>query len=138
MAQEVAGVQEGTRIGNVIAAIGIAVSIILGVIGVFIGAVATGWISSHFSEWIRDAFSTYLLPAVFGAVFGQFTLRGWRYAPVALILALIPMFFNAPAYVTIPIAVFGTIIFGRVAFNLWGWGKPKKAVVEEAQDVETA
>ncbi|MBN1537740.1 MAG: hypothetical protein JW908_13465 [Anaerolineales bacterium] len=138
VAQEVAGVQEGTRVGNLIATIGIAVSIILGVLGVFLGAIATGWISNFFSDWVKDAFSTYLLPAVFGAVFGQFTLRGWKYAPVALVLSIIPMFFNAPAYITIPIAVFGTIIFGRIAYTNWGWGKPKSFVTEELPDVEKA
>lgn len=78
-------------------------------------AVGTGWIVTSFSPPIQDAFKRFLLPAVFGAVFGQFVLRGPKYAPVALILALVPLYLKWPAYVTIPLAVFGTMLFGRLS-----------------------
>jgi len=122
VAQEVAGVPEGTRKGALIACIGIAVSIILGVTGVLLGALATDWIQAYFPEWVKDAFSTYLLPAVFGAVFGEFTLRGPRYAPVALLLSLVPIWLGWKAYFTIPIAVFGTILFGWAMYKQFRWG----------------
>jgi hypothetical protein len=53
----------------------------------------------------------------FGAVFGQFALRGMKYAPIALILALVPLLLKWKAYVVIPIAVFGTIIIGRFIYS---------------------
>jgi hypothetical protein len=50
-------------------------------------------------------------------VFGQFALRGMKYAPIALILALVPLLLKWKAYVVIPIAVFGTIIIGRFIYQ---------------------
>jgi hypothetical protein len=117
VAQAVAGVEEGTKEGELIATVGIAISIWLSVIAVLIGAVATGFFVQFFPAWIQDAFKRFLLPAVFGAVFGQFALRGMKYAPIALILALIPLFLKWKVYVVIPIAVFGTIIIGRLIYK---------------------
>ena len=117
VAQSVAGVEEGTKKGELIATVGIAISIWLSIIAVFIGAVATGWIIAAFPAPVQDAFKRFLLPAVFGAVFGQFALRGFRYAPAALILTLIPLYLKWPAYAAIPLAVFGTILFGRALYR---------------------
>jgi hypothetical protein len=117
VAQSVSGVEEGTRKGELIATVGIAVSIWLSIIAVFIGAVATGWFVATFPAPVQDAFRRFLLPAVFGAVFGQFALRGFKYAPVALILALVPLYLKWPGYTAIPLAVFGTILFGRLIYR---------------------
>jgi hypothetical protein len=116
-AQAAAGVEEGTKRGELIATVGIAISIWLSIIAVFIGAVATGWIMRNFPPSVQDAFKRFLLPAVFGAVFGQFALRGPKYAPVALVLTLIPLYLKWPPYVVIPLAVFGTILFGRAIYR---------------------
>jgi hypothetical protein len=117
VAQSVAGVEEGTKEGELIATVGIAISIWMSIIAVFIGAVATGFFVQFFPVWIQDAFKRFLLPAVFGAVFGQFALRGIKYAPIALILALVPLLLKWKAYAVIPIAVFGTIIIGRFIYT---------------------
>ena len=117
VAQSVAGVEEGTKEGELIATVGIAISIWMSIIAVFIGAVATGFFVQFFPAWIQDAFKRFLLPAVFGAVFGQFALRGIKYAPIALILALVPLLLKWKAYAVIPIAVFGTIIIGRFIYT---------------------
>ena len=112
VAQAVAGVPEGTRMGAVIACIGIAVSVIIGVIGVFFGSLAGGWVTAQFPPWLTDAFKVYLLPAVLGAVFGQFALRGPVYAVPALVIAGVPLLLGWQAYWIIPIAVFGTLAVG--------------------------
>ena len=112
VAQVVAGVPEGTRMGAVIACIGIAVSVIVGVIGVFFGSLAGGWVTAQFPPWLTDAFKVYLLPAVLGAVFGQFALRGPVYAVPALVIAGVPLLLGWQAYWIIPIAVFGTLAVG--------------------------
>lgn len=121
VAQAVAGVPEGTRKGAIIGMIGIAVSVFVGLIGVFIGAVGGGVITSSFPTWLTDAFKLYLLPAVWGAVFGQFALRGPYYVIPALVIAGIPLLLKWPGYVVIPLAVFGTLavaIFLYRKFNL--------------------
>jgi hypothetical protein len=126
----VAGVKEGTRRGELIAAIGVGVSVVLGVTGVFIGAVAGGWLQKFFPEWLIHAFNTYLLPGVFGAVFGEFALRGFKYAPVALVFSLLPLWLGWKAYFAIPIAVIGTMLFGWIAYKQFGWGAPKAEAAE--------
>jgi len=118
VAQAVAGVPEGTRKGAAIAAVGIAVSVIIGVAGVFLGSLAGGWIVTLFPKWLTDAFKIYLLPAVWGAVFGQFALRGPVYAIPAVIIAGVPLLLGWKAYLVIPVAVFGTIL---VAWALYRW-----------------
>lgn len=117
VAQEVVGVEEGSKKGELVATVGISISIWLSIIAVFIGAVTAGWIVKVFPEWWQIAFKTYLLPAVFGAVFGQFALRGWKYAPIALILPIVMLLLGWKAYVVIPITVLGTILFGRLTYR---------------------
>ena len=49
---------------------------------------------------------------------------------MALVLALVPLLLNWPTYVTIPMAVFGTLLVGRLLYRLGearvteGEGKP--------------
>ena len=120
VAQAVAGVPEGTRMGAVIACIGIAVSVIVGVVGVFFGSLAGGWVTAQFPPWLTDAFKTYLLPAVLGAVFGQFALRGPVYAVPALAIAGVPLLLGWKAHFIIPVAVFGTLLVGYALFKWKG------------------
>jgi len=110
VAQAVAGVPEGSRKGAAIAAIGIAVSVFTGLVGVFLGALAGGALVSALPAWLSETFKTYLLPAAWGAVIGQFAIRGPYYILPALFFAGVPLFLKWPAYVDIPIAVFGTLL----------------------------
>ncbi len=118
VAQAVAGVPEGTRMGAVIACIGIAVSVVVGIVGVFFGSLAGGWVTAQFPLWLTNAFKVYLLPAVLGAVFGQFALRGPVYVLPALVIAGVPLLLGWKAYWIIPFAVFGTLAVG---YALYRW-----------------
>jgi hypothetical protein len=118
VAQSVAEVPEGTRTGAVIACIGIAVSVVVGVVGVFFGSLAGGWITAQFPPWLTGAFQAYLLPAVLGAVFGQFALRGPVYAIPALTIAGVPLLLGWHPYSIIPAAVVGTVLLG---YGLFSW-----------------
>ncbi len=120
VAQAVAGVPEGTRLGSVIACIGIAVSVVVGVVAVFFGALAGGWVTAQFPPWLTGAFKSYLLPAVLGAVFGQFALRGPVYAVPAMIMAGVLLLLGLNAYFIIPIAVAGTVLLGYALFKWKG------------------
>lgn len=118
--QAVAEVPEGTRKGAAIAAIGIAVSVFTGLVGVFLGVLAGGALTSLFPAWLSEAFKTYLLPAVWGAVLGQFALRGPYYVLPALLFAGIPLFLKWPAYIAILIAVFGTLLSAWLLYKRFG------------------
>ena len=112
VAQQVAGVKEGTREGELVSAIGISTSALISIPAILIGALLINSIQQFFPEWLLSAFKTYLLPSVFGAVWGQFILRGWKYAPIAVALVYIPMVLKVPGAWNILIAVLGTMLVG--------------------------
>ncbi len=112
VALEIAGVKEGTMEGELVATVGIAVSVFMSVVGVLIGALGINWVQAFFPAWLTNAFKNFLLPAVFGAVWGQFILRGWKYAPVAAVLALVPILLKWPAAYQVIVCVVGTMLCG--------------------------
>ncbi len=119
VAQEVAGVKEGTREGELVAAVGISTSVLVSVPAIFIGALLINYIQQWFPEWLLSAFKTYLLPSVFGAVWGQFILRGWKYAPFAILLMYIPMALKVPGAWNILIGVIGTMLIGWIMLKFF-------------------
>lgn len=130
VAQAVTGCEEGTKKGELIATVGIAVSVWISIFGVLFGAIGTGLVVRVFPAWLQDAFKTYLLPAVFGGVFGQFALRGMVYAPVALGLALTSILLKWPSYICIPLAVVGTVLIGRLTYRKLPGEEPKPEDLE--------
>lgn len=69
VAQEAAGVEMGSDKGSVVSTIGIAVSIIVNIVILTIGAIAGNAIIGMMSEGFKQALN-FLLPALYGAVFG--------------------------------------------------------------------
>lgn len=70
VAQEAAGVEMGTEEGSIISTIGIATSILVNVVILTVGAVAGSVILNILPAPVKEALN-FLLPALFGAVFGQ-------------------------------------------------------------------
>ena len=126
VAQEAAGVEMGTEKGSVISTIGIAVSIIVNVVILTVGAVAGNAIISAMPASMKDALN-FLLPALYGAVFGQFAISRPKLAGVAVIIAFgmnwllknnfLSFFPGTPSYVVILVAVFGSIFAGRLIYK---------------------
>lgn len=118
MAQEVVGVEEGTRQAEIIGTMGIVASVIVNLIGVTLAAFVGSWLIALFPPAIADAFRTYTAPAIFGAVFGQFSMRQPKLAPFALGIPVILLgVFNVPVWVAILAAVFGTILIARIFYT---------------------
>ena len=124
VAQEAAAVEPGTEKGSVISTIGIAVSIIVNIVILSIGVVFGQAILSVLPPQVTAAFDL-ILPALFGAVFGQFAIMKPKFAAVAALIA-VPMNFllkngvfdfmpgsGSPSYLVILTAVFGTILIGK-------------------------
>jgi hypothetical protein len=121
VAQEVAGVREGSPEGEIIGAIGISVSQVILTVAVLAGAVLVTLIIDILPKSVTGAFD-FLLPCLWGAIFGQFAIRGLPYAIIALIVG-IPMvlFSGIPAWTQIPIMVFGLAILSLVLFKKGIW-----------------
>lgn len=125
VAQEVVGVEPGTNEAEIISTLGVAGSVITNLFFVTLAAVAGAALLAVFPEPVANAFKNYTVAAIFGAVFGQFTMK---YPALAVIGIGIPvgLFLGAPAlgipflaqtWVVIVLSVFGTIAAGRVLYK---------------------
>lgn len=110
MAQEVVGVEPAAPEAEIISTLGIAGSIITNVIFLTIGAIAGFALLRLFPQAVVDALKNYPAAAIFGAVYGQFSLRYPKIAVIALPIPLIVIgLLKFPAWSAIAISVFGTI-----------------------------
>jgi hypothetical protein len=117
VAQEVVGVKAGTREAEIVSTLGIAGSVITNLVFVTLGAVAGFVLLGMLPDPVVTAFEVYTVPAIFGAVFGQFALRHPSIAAIALPIPLILfLFFHAPDWVVILGSVFGTIAISRILY----------------------
>ena len=67
---------------------------------------------------VATAFRDYTAPAIFGAVFGRFSMRQPKLAPFALAIPLILLgVLKAPIWLVILASVFGTIIISRFFYK---------------------
>ncbi len=120
VAQEAAGVQEGTPKGSIISTIAIAVSMLVNTTILFIGAIGLAALVSNLPQTVLHAFD-FILPAIFGAIFGQFCLRSYALGAIALALGLILNFAGVlPGWGVLLVLVFGTILLAKL---LWEKGK---------------
>lgn len=112
IAQEAAGVEEGSREGSIISVFGVGISIYINVIVMLIGAFIGTQLLASFPPIVSSSFG-FILPAVFGGIFGQFAVKNFKAALIALVLGL---FLNIggflPQYIGLPGAIFLTIFFG--------------------------
>ena len=117
IAQEAAGVEQGTDEAAIISVIGIGCSIIVNLAILFIGIIIGTKLIESVSPTVRESFS-YLVPAVFGGVFSLFAMKNYRLAVIAIALgastAAMPFL---PMWVSIPGCIFGTVFLGNIWIN---------------------
>lgn len=126
VAQKVAEVEPGTEQASIVATLGIAVSIVVNIVVLTVGVIASNAILAQLPKSVFTALG-FLLPALFGAIFGQFALKKIKIAPIALGLGLIlTLMLNGnvfsflpgrPTYVVTLGAVFGTIAIGTALYK---------------------
>lgn len=87
-AQQGAGVEPGTEQGNLIAIIGIAVSVVISTALITVAAVGGASVMTLLPDKVISVLN-YLLPALFGAIFAQFALKNRKLGCVALCLAVV-------------------------------------------------
>ena len=126
VAQEAAGVELGTEKGSIISTIGIAVSILVNIAVLTIGAIFGSMLLSLLPESFKAALN-FMLPALFGAVFGQFAVNRPKLAGVAAVIALgmtwllkngfLSFLPGTPSYAVIQVSVFGSIFAGKLLYK---------------------
>jgi len=116
IAQESAGVVEGSNEGSIISTIAISVSIIVNTVILLFGAIGLTALVNNLPPNILSSFD-YILPAIFGAIFGQFLIRSYLLGAIALTLGIILNFTGIlPNWGSLLVLVFGTIIISKI---LW-------------------
>ena len=137
VAQEAAGVEFGSRQGTIISTIGIGVSVIVNIVILTIGAVGSNVILGLLPEAVTSALN-FLLPALFGAVFGQFAVSRPKLAVVSILIVFAINWLNNNGFlgslggfagsVVILVSVFGSIFAGRFIY--------KKELVDGGNEVK--
>ena len=118
MALEVTDTEPATQEAEVISTLGITGSIITNLIGTTLAAFVGAALIKLFPPVIADAFKNYTVPAIFGAVFGQFAIKYPKLAVVGIGIPVILRFTTKlPAWVLIIVSVFGTIAVARVLYK---------------------
>ncbi|SEH41271.1 hypothetical protein SAMN05192561_101758 [Halopenitus malekzadehii] len=135
-AQESADVQTGTPQGSIISTIAIGASIVVNTTLLGVGAFALVSAFQAMPELWQNALESYLVPAVFGAIFAQFGRDYPKVAAVGFVLALAMTLLleqgllnflpGYPLYVVIIVSVFGTILIAR-----WMW---EQGMIEAPDD----
>ena len=123
VAQQAAGVEEGTPEGAVLSTIGVAVSIVVNLailtLGVFLGS----QIIALIPESVVNAL-VYLVPALYGAMLMQMILYAPKIALIAVPLSIITLAISKTGIfdssMAILISVFGSLIIGRFLMKT-GW-----------------
>ena len=123
VAQQAAGVEEGTPEGAVLSTIGVAVSIVVNLailtLGVFLGS----QIIALIPESVVNAL-VYLVPALYGAMLMQMILYAPKIALIAVPLSIVTLAISRTGIfdssMAILISVFGSIIIGRLLMKT-GW-----------------
>lgn len=126
VAQEAAGVEFGSEKGSIISTIGIAVSIVVNIVILTIGAIGGNAILNVLPSNFTTALM-FLLPALYGAVFGQFAVMRPKLAGVAVVIAFgmnwllkngfLAFLPGTPSYAVILMAVFGSIFAARLIYK---------------------
>ena len=117
LAQEAAGVEEGSREGAILSTLGIGASILINIFILSIGVALGVELVDNLPAIVHEAFK-YILPAIFGGVFGGFVTRNFKLGAIALLLAILALKADLfPIWITIPLCVFGTVVIGAKLHN---------------------
>ncbi|QIO24952.1 hypothetical protein [Haloarcula sp. JP-L23] len=138
-AQEASDVETGTPQASIISTIAIAASVIVNTAMLGIGAVALVSAFQALPELWKGALESYLVPAVFGAIFAQFGRDYPKVAGIGFTIALIMTLLlelgylaflpSYPLYAVIIVSVFGTTFIAR-----WMWHHDMISAPDEANE----
>lgn len=87
VAQNSAGVEPGTDEGQIVATLGMAVSIIINIAVLTVGVIFGAAVLSQMPPIVKETLN-YLLPALFGALFVQFAMKQLHMAPIVALIGI--------------------------------------------------
>lgn len=116
LAQETAGVKEGTPEGDIISTLGIGISVIVNLVILALAVFFGQQLIASLPAGVQRAFQ-FILPAVFGAILANFALRDYKLGLFALAVSFSLTMLKMPSFVVLPACVFGTIAAGIYKFK---------------------
>lgn len=118
-AQLAVGVESGSRQAEIISTLGIAGSIFTNLFFLTIAVFLGEWILEVAPASVVFALKEYILPTVFGCLYGQFTILKPKVSLYALPIVLLLYVFvpGLPAYIYILVAVFGNLLLTRILYK---------------------
>ncbi len=122
MAKQSTGVEEGTPEAELVSIMGVAGSVVIHLVIVTIGVFVGQALMSVLPPIIQNALNTYLLPGIFGGMFG---LYGIKYPKIGIPAFAVILGLNIlsgkmgliPSWVVLVVSVFGTLAFSRVMYK---------------------
>lgn len=125
VALDVVGEESGTPEAELVSTLGISGSVVTNLFFVSLAAVLGAAILDALPEALQNALKAYTVPAIFGAMFGQFGARLPIMVPVAFGIPMALLYyaprlglgFFAQAWIVIPLAVFGSILISRLFYK---------------------
>lgn len=112
VAQNAAGVEEGSKEGSIISTIAIGISVIVNLIILTIGVFFGAKLLAAFPPVVNKALN-YILPSVFGGVFGSFAIRNIKLGIISLVFCVVLAAINIiPVNLIAPLGVAFTIFVG--------------------------
>lgn len=118
MALEATETKPATKEAEVVSTLGITGSIITNLVAVTLAAFVGTALIKVLPPTIAEAFKNYTVPAIFGAVFGQFALKYPKLAVFGIgIPIVLKLTTKLPGWVLIIASVFGTIFIAKFMYN---------------------
>jgi hypothetical protein len=130
VAQEVAGVREGSHEGEIVSTLAIVATQVMLTLAALTGAIFVTMVVKYLPKSFVAAFD-WLLPSIWGAIVIQFALRKWQYAVVAILFSIyIDIYSPLPTWSHVPIIVFFMAIlalklYGKKIWLIAETGKPQ-------------
>lgn len=118
VAQDAIGVEPGSNEAEVVATLGMAGSIITNLIVTTAAAIGGVWLYNLFPPIVIEALS-FVLPAIFGALFSLFAIRFPKYGAFGLGVAMLltGVIKVIPTILLVPICVFSTMAFAGADYK---------------------
>lgn len=139
VAQEVAGVREGSHEGEIISGLAIVATQVMLTLAVLAGAILVTMVIKYLPKSFVAAFD-WLLPSIWGAIVVQFGMRKWQYAVVAILASVYVVVYSPlPMWSHVPIIVFFMAILGLQLYRrgIWLIAPKKEAPAVEGTRQQT-
>lgn len=108
-AQDVLGVSPNSHKGELVGILAICGSVLTNIAFLTVAVVAGSALMSILPEGVTNAMKDYILPALFGACLASIAYKKPKITLYAVPIALVFLYFSAPAWLTIVVSIFGTI-----------------------------